>query len=138
KWCGEERAEQSEPLSVAGVCDPDPAAQRPATEDSSPVCLRVRVVKYHRAKRFPHARDFRVTDLRGTADYAPPRALAAYLLGCLQFEALLALQRRLVYDVTGDRDTAALVLCEHQPGITIGRAGSYSHPRRTANAMNSH
>jgi lipoyl(octanoyl) transferase len=62
-------------------------------------------------------------------DFVPPRALAVYLLGALPFDGLLALQRRLVYDVTGDRDTAALVLCDHPTGITIGREGSASHVR---------
>jgi lipoyl(octanoyl) transferase len=56
-----------------------------------------------------------------------PRVLHAYLLGRLDFETLLALQRRLVYDVSGDRDSAALVLCEHPHGITIGREGSAGH-----------
>ena len=39
--------------------------------------------------------------------------LQAYLLGVLDFEAALSLQRRLVYHVAGDRGTAALVLCDH-------------------------
>lgn len=62
-------------------------------------------------------------------DYAPPRPLSAYLLGGLPFDALLALQRRLVYDISGDRDRAALVLCDHPAGITVGREGSASHIR---------
>ena len=62
-------------------------------------------------------------------DFAPPRPLAAYLLGGVTFEALLALQRRLVYDIAGDRDTAALVLCDHPTGVTVGREGSASHVR---------
>lgn len=57
------------------------------------------------------------------------QALSAYLLGSLEFDVLLALQRRLVYDVGGDRDTAAVILCEHPPGITIGREGSRAHIR---------
>jgi lipoyl(octanoyl) transferase len=61
--------------------------------------------------------------------FAPPRPLAAYLLGGLEFDALVALQRRLVYDVAGDRDTAALVLCDHPTGITVGREGSAAHVR---------
>jgi lipoyl(octanoyl) transferase len=61
--------------------------------------------------------------------FAPPRPLAAYLLGGLEFGALVALQRRLVYDVAGDRDTAALVLCDHPTGITVGREGSAAHVR---------
>jgi lipoyl(octanoyl) transferase len=49
------------------------------------------------------------------------------MLGLVEFEAALALQRRLVYQVTGDRNTAALILCEHPPLITVGREGSWSH-----------
>ncbi len=62
-------------------------------------------------------------------DFAQPRPLAAYLLGALTFDALLALQRRLVYDIAGDRDCAALVLCDHPTGVTVGREGSASHIR---------
>src|SRR5262249_1517896 len=58
-----------------------------------------------------------------TCPTPPPTApaLQAYLLGPVEFEAALALQRRLVYQVTGDPATAALVLCEHPPLITLGR-----------------
>jgi lipoyl(octanoyl) transferase len=58
---------------------------------------------------------------------AADTALQAYLLGTVDFDAALALQRLLVYQVTGDRDAAALVLCEHPPLITVGRQGSRSH-----------
>src|SRR5579884_2406948 len=47
-------------------------------------------------------------------------ALQAYLLGSVPFEAVLAFQRRLVYDVAGNRSQGALVLCEHPPLITVG------------------
>ena len=57
------------------------------------------------------------------------RALQAYLLGCLGFDTLLALQRRLVYDVAGDRDSGALIACDHPSGITVGREGSRRHIR---------
>ncbi len=53
--------------------------------------------------------------------------LQVYMLGLVEFEAALALQRRLVYQVTGDRSTSALILCEHPPLITVGREGSWSH-----------
>jgi lipoyl(octanoyl) transferase len=53
--------------------------------------------------------------------------LQVYMLGLVEFEAALALQRRLVYQVTGDRNTSALILCEHLPLITVGREGSWSH-----------
>jgi lipoyl(octanoyl) transferase len=50
--------------------------------------------------------------------------LRAYLLGTVDFEATLQLQRRLHFEITGDRSQAALVLCEHPPLITVGRNGS--------------
>jgi lipoyl(octanoyl) transferase len=53
--------------------------------------------------------------------------LQVYLLGSVDFEAALALQRRLVYQVAGDREAAALILCEHPPLITVGRQGSWAH-----------
>jgi lipoyl(octanoyl) transferase len=57
----------------------------------------------------------------------PGRApLEVYLLGVVEVEDVLALQRRLVYEY-GERAGAALVLCEHPPTITIGRAGSRAH-----------
>lgn len=59
----------------------------------------------------------------------PGRALSAYLLGTLGFDALLAFQRRLVFDAGGDRGNGSLVLCDHPPGITVGREGSRSHIR---------
>ncbi len=69
----------------------------------------------------------------GPAAHRPPpvpgRALHAYLLGRLDFDALLSLQRRLVYDVGGDRDAGAVVVCDHPPGITVGREGSRAHVR---------
>ncbi|HZZ78073.1 MAG TPA: hypothetical protein VFE62_06125 [Gemmataceae bacterium] len=55
--------------------------------------------------------------------------LQVYLLGCVPFDALLRLQRRLHFDVTGDRRQAALVVCEHPPTITVGRHGSSSQIR---------
>jgi lipoyl(octanoyl) transferase len=55
------------------------------------------------------------------------RSLEAYLLGTLPFDTVLALQRRLVYQVAGDSHRAALVLAEHPPIITIGRQGSRGH-----------
>ena len=56
-------------------------------------------------------------------------ALSAYLLGTLGYDAFLALQRRLVYDVGGDRGAGAVVVCDHPPGVTIGREGSRVHVR---------
>lgn len=58
---------------------------------------------------------------------APAAALRIYLLGQVDFEVALAFQRRLLYEVSGDRAQAALVLCEHPPLITVGRQGSTTH-----------
>lgn len=54
----------------------------------------------------------------------PAMCLDVYLLGRLPLADLLTLQRRLVYDISGEADRAALVLCEHEPALTIGRGGS--------------
>jgi lipoyl(octanoyl) transferase len=54
---------------------------------------------------------------------AAARPLRVYLLGEVPFEKALTLQRSLVYEVSGDRDAPALVLCEHPPLITVGRQG---------------
>jgi lipoyl(octanoyl) transferase len=62
--------------------------------------------------------------------FLPPAtdlSLQAYLLGSIDFEAALAFQRRLVFQVSGDRSSSFLVLCEHPPLATIGRHGSRSH-----------
>jgi len=64
---------------------------------------------------------------RAPLESAGDTALQAYLLGSVEFEAALALQRQLVYHVAGARDRAALVLCEHPPAITVGRQGSRAH-----------
>jgi lipoate-protein ligase B len=53
-----------------------------------------------------------------------PSALEAYLLGRVGYDALLAWQRRMVYDVGGERSRGLLALCEVDPVISIGRAGS--------------
>jgi lipoyl(octanoyl) transferase len=46
-----------------------------------------------------------------------------YLLGQVELESVLLLQRRLVYEL-GERVGTALILCEHPPVITMGRSGS--------------
>jgi lipoyl(octanoyl) transferase len=53
--------------------------------------------------------------------------LQVYLLGSVDFDDLMRLQRRLVYEVSGDRSRAVMVLCEHPPFISIGRDGSREH-----------
>lgn len=52
--------------------------------------------------------------------------LEVYLLGLVEFEDAQSLQRRLVYEF-GERPGGALILCEHPPTISVGRAGSRSH-----------
>lgn len=53
--------------------------------------------------------------------------LRVYLLGRLPYEEVYTFQRRLLYDVTGNRDLSSLILCQHDPIITVGRQGSFSH-----------
>lgn len=59
----------------------------------------------------------------------PQRHLIAYLLGMVEVDDFLALQRRLVYELGEERSIAALIACEHPPGVTIGREGSRAHIR---------
>lgn len=67
----------------------------------------------------------------------PPTAhLEVYLLGLVEFEDALSLQRRLVYDL-GEREGAALVLCEHPPIISVGRSGSRAHIRADEDELRS-
>lgn len=56
-----------------------------------------------------------------------PVALEAYLLGRVAYGSLIDWQRRMVYDVSGDRSRAVLALCETTPTITVGRTGSREH-----------
>lgn len=57
-------------------------------------------------------------------------AVAAHLLGVVDFEACLALQQRLVYETSGRSDGhITLLICEHPPTITIGREGSRADVR---------
>ena len=55
-----------------------------------------------------------------------------HLLGTVDFEDCLSLQRRLAYDALSRADGRIVVLiCEHPPLITIGRSGSRAHVRLT-------
>jgi lipoyl(octanoyl) transferase len=58
---------------------------------------------------------------------AKETTLQVYLLGSVALESLVRLQRRLHFEVTGDRQLAALIVCEHPPTITVGRHGSLGH-----------
>src|SRR5579885_3172882 len=66
---------------------------------------------------------------------AAESALRVYLLGSVEFEAALALQRTLAFQMAGERQSAALVLCEHPPLITVGREGSPAHIRYDLNDL---
>jgi lipoyl(octanoyl) transferase len=59
-----------------------------------------------------------------------------HLLGPVDFEDCLTLQRRLAYDATTRPDGRIIVLiCEHRQLITIGRAGSRAHVRFTGSEL---
>lgn len=52
-------------------------------------------------------------------------SLDVHLLGVVDFDAALLLQKHLVYEISGRNDRfGTLLLCEHPPTITIGREGS--------------
>lgn len=60
------------------------------------------------------------------------RSIHIHLLGTVDFEDCLALQRRLAYDAVTRADGRIVVLiCEHPPLITIGRGGSRAQVRLT-------
>lgn len=55
--------------------------------------------------------------------------LQVYLLGTVDYEEMLRVQRRLVYEIAGNRGHGVLILCEHPAGISVGREGSHEHIR---------
>lgn len=58
------------------------------------------------------------------------------LLGSLDYEAWLMLQRRLAYQARCDQHNRIVVVCcEHPPLITVGRNGSRAHIRLTQEAL---
>jgi len=65
---------------------------------------------------------------------AKPRDFAAHfhLMGCVDFDDCQSPQRRLAYDAVSRHDgRVAVLICEHPPLVTIGRAGSRAHVRLT-------
>lgn len=59
-------------------------------------------------------------------------AVHFHLLGLIDFADCEQLQRRLVYEASGsDNGQIVVILCEHPPLITIGRAGSRGHVHLT-------
>lgn len=57
----------------------------------------------------------------------PIRPLQVYLLGEVELDALLTLQRRIAYDVGDEHRLGAIILCEHPTSVTIGRSGRRLH-----------
>ena len=54
-------------------------------------------------------------------------SLEVHLLGIVDFDAAMLLQKHLVYEISGRNDRfGTLLICEHPPLITIGREGSRS------------
>jgi len=54
-------------------------------------------------------------------------SLEVHLLGLVDYDAMLGLQERLVFEISGRVDAqGVLLLCEHPPSITVGREGSRS------------
>lgn len=59
---------------------------------------------------------------------AQSSSLEVHLLGQVDYDAMLGLQERLVFEISGRGDRQGiLLLCEHPPVITIGREGSRAH-----------
>jgi lipoyl(octanoyl) transferase len=61
--------------------------------------------------------------------------LQAYLLGSLEFDPLLRLQRSLAFQAMTGAGGGALVLCEHPPLITVGRDGRPGDIRLSADEL---
>ena len=53
-------------------------------------------------------------------------SLEIFLFGLVDLQEVLSLQRRIVYEM-GDGGGVSLLLCEHPPTISVGRAGSRAH-----------
>ncbi len=65
-------------------------------------------------------------------------AMQFYFLGTLNYDDVIGLQRRLVYEAGGYHDgRIAVLLCEHPSVITVGRNGSRAHIRLTRQQMQS-
>ena len=73
----------------------------------------------------------------GTTSHSP--TIETHLLGIVPYADCLALQQRLVYEISGrDDGQIALLLCEHPSVITIGRAGSACDVDRTSGLVRHH
>ena len=74
------------------------------------------------------------------ATSAPPApAIAAHLLGVVDFESCLALQQRLVYETSGrSGGQITLLVCEHPLLVTVGRGGSRADVQFDSGKLASH
>lgn len=53
------------------------------------------------------------------------RAIKIYMLGCVDFDSLLVLQKHALEEMSQQQtDQAVLFVCEHPPIVTVGREGS--------------
>jgi len=53
------------------------------------------------------------------------RAMKIYMLGCVDFDAMLLLQERALQELRNQQsEQAVLFVCEHPPLVTVGREGS--------------
>lgn len=63
-------------------------------------------------------------------------SLEFHLLGLVDFDAVLALQERLIYDLSGRQDRLGSVLiCEHPPVVTLGAGASAIHVRESREVL---
>jgi lipoyl(octanoyl) transferase len=63
---------------------------------------------------------------------AVDETLQVYLLGVVDFDDAVKLQERLVYELSGAATGGGiLLLCEHPPGVSIGREGSAAQLKRS-------
>ena len=70
------------------------------------------------------------------SDVLSEHVLDVHLLGTVGFDEYVRLQRRLAYALQRESSPrAVLLLCEHQPIITVGRAGSRSHIHLTTDEL---
>lgn len=77
-------------------------------------------------KRADGGRCVMTTTDRALPDSGIEPALEVYFLGRIDFDEAMRLQRRLVYEV-GESGLAAMIMCEHDPVISVGRSGSRAH-----------
>ncbi len=61
-------------------------------------------------------------------DHEQRPRLCAFLAQAVDLDVILAVQRRMIYELEATGE-AALILCEHTGGMTVGRGGSLSHIR---------